>query len=245
MRVKKGKKILLTGDYEFSDMGMMNLLIAGGHQIKLANNKNELIEELENVPANADLLILDLQSQLIDGFSILEWIKGNDRVGKPPVLTVTSLDDVTKILEKTRRLKAAGLITKEITPEHFIYRVNRILYGGRDSSTVSPRVPTDIPVKISSVRGGTFEGSILNLSETGAYIHSIEDLQPDERIGLTFSLPGKDNTIELVGKIVWVNSLEEKESLFNGMGVHFTNMTSGNKSFIASFVEGELYRNQE
>ncbi len=243
MKVKEGKKILLTGDYEFSDVKMINLLVAGGHQIKLASNKNKLIAALENVPANTDLLILDLQSPLIDSFSILEWIKGNDRVGKPPVLTVTSLDDVSKILEKTRRLKAAGLITKEITPEHFIYRVNRILYGDRNASAVSSRVPTDIPVTFSSTRG-TFEGSILNVSETGAYIHSVEDFQPDESIDLEFSLPGKDNTIELTGKIVWVNSLEEKESLFNGMGVHFTKITSENKLLIASFVEDELLRNQ-
>jgi uncharacterized protein (TIGR02266 family) len=243
MKVKEGKQILLTGDYKFSDVKMINLLVAGGHQIKLANNKNELIEELENVPANTDLLILDLQSPLIDSFSILEWIKGNDRVGKPPVLTVTSLDDVSKILEKTRRLKAAGLITKEITPEHFIYRVNRILYGDRNTSTVSSRVPTDIPVTFSSTRG-TFEGSILNVSETGAYIHSVEDFQPDESIDLEFSLPGKDNTIELAGKIMWVNSLEEKESLFNGMGVNFTKMTSEDKLLLASFVEDELLRNQ-
>lgn len=244
MRVKEGKKILLTSDCEFSEMKIINLLIAGGHQIKLANNKDELLEELENVPANTDLLILDLQSPLIDGFSILEWIKGHDRVGKPPVLTVTNLDDVSKMLEKTRRLNAAGLITKEITPEHFIYRVNRILYGDKDSQKVSARVPADIPVTFSSTRG-TFEGSILNVSETGAYIHSVKDLQPDESIDLKFSLPGKDNTIEVEGKIVWVNSLEEKESLFNGMGVHFTNMTSENKSLIASFVESELHRTQE
>ncbi len=244
MKVKKGKKILLTGDYEFSDMRMMNLLIAGGHKIRFANSREELINELEDVSSNTDLLILDLQSPLINGFSILEWIKGNDRVGKPPVLTVTNTSDVSKILEKTRILKATGLITKEITPEHFIYRVNRILYGDKDSPKVSLRVPTDIPVTFSSVRG-TFEGSILNVSETGAYIHSVENLQPDESIGLKFSIPGKDKTIEVVGKIVWVNSLEDKESLFNGMGVHFTNMTSENKSLIASFVEGELRRTQE
>lgn len=241
MKVKKGKKILLTGDYEFSDMRMMNLLIAGGHQIRFANSREELIDELENVPSNTDLLILDLQSPLIDGFSILEWIKGNDRVGKPPVLTVTNTQDVGKILEKTRILKATGLITKEITPEHFIYRVNRILYGDRDSSIISSRVPADILVKFSSVKG-TFDGSILNISETGAYIHSVEDLQPDENIDLKFSLPGKDHTIEAEGKVVWVNSLEDKESLFNGIGVHFTKITHENKTFIASFVEGELLR---
>ncbi len=106
---------------------------------------------------------------------------------------------------------------------------------------MSSRVPTDIPVTFSLIEG-TFEGSILNLSETGAYIHSVEDLQPDESIGLEFSLPGKDNTIEVAGKIVWVNSLEEKESLFNGMGVHFTKITSENKLLISSFVEGELQR---
>ena len=244
MKVKEGKKILLTSDCEFSKKKMINLLIAGGHKIQLVNNKNELIEDLENVVANIDLLILDLQSPLVDGFSILEWIKGHDRVGKPPVLTVTGLDDVSKILGKTRSLEATGLITKEITPEHFIYRVNRILYGHKDSQKVCLRIPADIPVTFSSIRG-TFEGSILNVSETGAYIHSVEDFQPDEGIDLEFSLPGKDNTVELTGKIVWVNSLEEKESLFNGMGVQFTKMTSENESLIASFVESELHRNQE
>jgi uncharacterized protein (TIGR02266 family) len=239
MRVKEGKKILLTCDCEFSDVSMMNLLVAGGHTISFAKNKDELINKLNNSQKNTDLLILDLQSPLIDGFHILEWIKVNGRVGKPPVLTLTSPADVSKVLEKTRQLKATGLITKEITPEHFIYRVNRILYGDKDSPRVCPRVPTDIPVIFSSVRG-TFDGSILNVSETGAYIHSVEDMQPGENVELKFSLFGDERTIEAEGKIVWVNSLDDKESLFNGMGVHFTKISTESRSSIASFVESQL-----
>jgi len=233
------KIILLADDSELFRTKTKDILKSAGYRVKLAGNGTEVIKELEDISTKAHLLVLDLQMPEIDGFNVLEWILSHNRTGNPPVLVVTSAYEVSSILEKLKQLGAAGFISKGATPEQFVFRVNNIVYGSEDVKRKNSRAPINIPVDFE-VKGVTYTGYILNISETGLFIYSQKTLFTGDLINLRFSLPNSKGLIEANGKVIWVNKLAEEKSLFNGVGIHFNNITNENKGIITSYVEKEL-----
>jgi tetratricopeptide (TPR) repeat protein/Tfp pilus assembly protein PilZ len=102
----------------------------------------------------------------------------------------------------------------------------------------SKRVNTIIPVGFASF-DGSYSGTMLNISESGAFIRYDNDLKPKNNLNVRFSLPGEKGIIEVKSKVLWVNSFGEKENTFKGMGVHFTNITPKDRARVASFVSKE------
>ena len=90
--------------------------------------------------------------------------------------------------------------------------------------------------------GRNHTGFILNISETGVFIYCSESLMPGDLPQLKFSLPGTDRMIEARGRVIWVNRLTGEEALFNGMGIHFTEISDEDRELIASYVNNELKR---
>ncbi len=218
MRLKEGKQILLADDSEFFRIKTSDVLKGAGHHVRIAKDGSEVIKELIENPLDIDLIILDLQMPHIDGFKVLEWMKNNNRVGKPPVIAVTGAYEASKVLDRLRELGATGFVSKGATPEQFLYRVNKILYGERDYQRKNTRIPTNTPVDFSYM-DRNYTGFILNISETGVFIYCSESLMPGDLPQLKFSIPGTDRMIEAEGKVIWVNRLTGEEALFNGMGI--------------------------
>ncbi len=233
------KIILLADDSELFRTRTQDILKSAGYEVRLAGNGAEVIKELEDSSTKNHLLVLDLQMPEIDGFNVLEWMLSHNRMGNPPVLVVTSAYEVSSILEKLKKLGATGFISKGATPEQFIFRVNNIVYGGEEAKRKSTRAPINIPVDFQ-VKDITYTGYILNISETGVFIYSKKPLYTGDLIKLRFSLPNVETVIEASGKVIWVNKLSEDKSLFNGVGIHFKDISSENKEIITSYVEKEL-----
>ncbi len=62
--------------------------------------------------------------------------------------------------------------------------------------------------------GPTFNGCIKNISAGGVFIETPHAFAVDEEIVLSFTLPGQDEPIKIVGKIVW--------NVPGGVGIQFT-----------------------
>ncbi len=235
MRVRIKKKILIASDGKLYRNKMSNVLMSGGHKVNYANDVVDLIQKLKDVTLDFDLLILDIDIPQTGGLSILEWMRDCGRVGRPPVLVMGDDHNANQMLKKLKNLEAAGFVIKGVSPEHFFFRVNKVLFGEKELPRVNSRTPISIPVDLTSVKR-TNRGMLHNVSETGAFIHSYDNLNPEDEIRLSFMLPEKNRGLNVEGKVVWVADDIEKDSFFNGFGIHFTNTSPEVRTLISSVV---------
>jgi CheY-like chemotaxis protein len=72
-----------------------------------------------------DLILLDLNLPKVDGREILEEIKRDERLGRIPVIVVTS-SQAEEDIARSYRLHANAYVTKPIDPAVFLRAVNAI-----------------------------------------------------------------------------------------------------------------------
>lgn len=78
----------------------------------------------QNAPT-PDLILLDLNLPKVDGREILEEIKRDQRLGRIPVIVVTS-SQAEEDVARSYRLHANAYVTKPIDPAVFLRAVNAI-----------------------------------------------------------------------------------------------------------------------
>jgi CheY-like chemotaxis protein len=128
MITKNSKRILVADDSLFFRTMLSEILVEAGHQVKIAKNGKEAIEEVRIGANGIDLLILDLQMPEVDGFGVLDWLRSSGHGGKFPILAITGAYEATQILEKLKNLGASGYLSKDMSSEQIISRVNRFLF---------------------------------------------------------------------------------------------------------------------
>jgi CheY-like chemotaxis protein len=128
MNTEESKNILVADDSIFFRTKLSDILIVAGHKVKFANNGQEAIDEVKVNADHIDLLILDLQMPEVDGFGVLKWIQNSGHGGKFPILAMTDAYGATQVLDKIKDLGASGYMSKEMSPEQIIIRVNQFLF---------------------------------------------------------------------------------------------------------------------
>lgn len=242
MITKNPKNILVADDSMFFRTKLSDILIEAGHKVKFAKDGQDVIEELKRDHETTDLLILDLQMPNIDGFGVLKWISENGFKGNLPVLAVTGVYEPGYVMEELRYLGASGLITKGFTPEQIVFRINRLLYADKpDAASPRERVPVSVPVDFT-LREATSTGFLLNISETGAFLHTKEDVLTGAHLRLKFMLPGIDHLFDVRAVVQWSTSEIAGKTLFGGFGVMFTAITDKELALLKEFVEAEIQR---
>ncbi len=128
MTTEGSRNILVADDSIFFRSKLNDILLMAGHKVQFANDGNEAVEAVKTSADRIDLLILDLQMPELDGFGVLKWIKDNGHGGRFPILVMTGTDEAANILEKLRELGASGYMSKDLSPEQIIIRINKILF---------------------------------------------------------------------------------------------------------------------
>lgn len=242
MITKDSKNILVADDSIFFRTKLSDILVEAGHRVRFARDGRELVTEIKIDSAGIDLLILDLQMPDMDGFGVLKWINENGYRGKFPVLIITGVFEPGNIMEELRSLGAAGLMTKGFTPEQIIFRVNRILFPDKATSgNPRERVPVSIPVDFT-LGDFTRTGFILNVSETGLFLHTKAELLVGAMLQLKFTLPGANSIFKIKGIVKWSTSEVAKKTLFGGYGIMFSSITDDEQRRLKIFVEEEAKR---
>jgi len=231
------KRVFIADDSLFFRMRLSEILTDGGHEVVVARDGGELVENIVKAGGELDLLILDLHMPKMDGFEVLEWIGENGYRNKFPVLIITGVYDPLEIMEKLRDMGVARLISKAYTPEHIIFMVNNVLY--RDLAAAGQkrvRVPVSIPVdfKIGDRQLG---GCILNLNDNGLFLNTDEELLSGTVVHLTFALPESEKVMRMRGLVRWSTFEKEKKALFSGSGVMFSEIAQEDHDLIIAFVK--------
>ena len=237
MITKDSKRILVADDDEFYRVKLAYILKKAGHEATCVNDGSAVIEKLKNAGDAFDLLILDLQIPEVDGFEVLEWMRDNNLTGRLPVLAVTGTYDPTHMIKRLRVLGTAGLITKALSPEQVIRKVNRILFPGMEPWRTA-RIPLSIPIEFT-VDSDSFTGRVLNINAGGLFIHTTEELEKDTRTRLTFTLPGYD-TMKIKGVVNWYKGFSGEKRFFSGAGITFIDLSREAQEALEQFVKREL-----
>ncbi len=75
-----------------------------------------------------DLMVLDLNMPDIGGFEVIEFVRGQDKVGKLPIVVLTTRGDETS-RTKALELGASRFITKPFTPDEIVGAFRELVGG--------------------------------------------------------------------------------------------------------------------
>ncbi|HDR7735733.1 MULTISPECIES: response regulator transcription factor [Bacillus] len=115
------KKIILIEDDEIIREELQHFFIKYGYEVQAPTDFNHIIEYIES--ENADLILLDINLPVFDGYYICREIRKTSDV---PIFMVTSRDsDVDELI--SMNLGADDFITKPYNTEILLARVTNIL----------------------------------------------------------------------------------------------------------------------
>jgi len=124
MTTAKKKRILIVEDEERIRKVINILIRAENIEIEEASDGKMALEKIFG--ANYDLVILDLMLPEVDGFSVLEEIRGNEDTKDLPVIIVSARSTDKDILEGLKG-GANYYIPKPFEPQELISSIELIL----------------------------------------------------------------------------------------------------------------------
>jgi CheY-like chemotaxis protein len=121
------QKILLTEDDGFLASIYAQKLELEGYEVTLATNGEDGLRLAQK--DHPDLILLDLLMPKMDGFEMLEQLKGDAGLKDIPVLVLTNLGQKEDV-ERCLKLGAAGYIIKAHSlPHETVKRIKEILHA--------------------------------------------------------------------------------------------------------------------
>ncbi len=233
-------RILVADDSEFYQGLMREMLTEAGYEVDLASDGLECIRRVNSDLQDISLLILDIFMPGLDGFGVLKELKQNKATSQIPVLAV-SANYRKHHVEELKRLGATGYLNKNLPLEEILFRVNRILYPGKDAIRTNPRIVDNFLVKYQ-IEDSVFSGYSFNISTGGVYIRTIYPPPENTAIRLSFDLPRGGRSIETVGTVVWCNQYRADApfALPPGFGVKFTDIPLAQKRAITDYILARL-----
>ncbi len=241
MITRDSKNILVVKDSVFFRTRLSSILTEAGHRVRLIEDGSGTINAIESGAKGIDLLIIDILLPDMDGFAVLRWLRDHGHGERFPVFVVTGANEPNLIVSNLFKYGAAGVIAKDFTPERIIFHMNRALFPEKSAAlNQSVRIPVSLPVDFS-VGEEPFDdsGLLLNISKSGAFLHTVASMSPGASIDLRFSLPGAPAALGAKGFVVWKTDSVAGKPLFGGYGIKFTSVPPPDRAALESFVDAE------
>jgi CheY-like chemotaxis protein len=239
MIIKEPKNILIAGDSLLFRTKLSHIIAEVGHKVWIAGSGSEVLSEIKDISEELDLMVIDMQNVDINVYEVLESLNHEQSIKPSFILGITGAHDISHNLEHLKELGMNGVITKGFSPEQIIYRINRLLFSSKECDREEPRVPISIPLDFN-VGDQSHTSFLLNISATGLFLYSKEELHPGTLLQARFVLPGSERVIDLKGIVRWSTKPGAGEEYFNGAGVFFTSITDEDTKRIRAFVQEEL-----
>jgi CheY-like chemotaxis protein len=125
--MNKAKRILLVDDDSDDQLYFQEAINELNESLacEIANNGREAIEQM-NVPPPPDLIFLDLNMPVMNGYECLEYLKNEDRYKDIPVIIFTTSQNVNDI-ERSRKMGAELFFTKPSNFNTLCTKLGKIL----------------------------------------------------------------------------------------------------------------------
>lgn len=121
------KRILVVDDDMVTRKTASYILGKEGYHVDAVETGNRCLTTLSN--EYYDLVLLDIEMPVMDGFETLRYIRNNPATKKLPVVFLTGDNTVDSVI-KASSLNASGYIVKPFIPENLIGKVRDILAEG-------------------------------------------------------------------------------------------------------------------
>ncbi|TAN61022.1 PilZ domain-containing protein, partial [bacterium] len=122
------------------------------------------------------------------------------------------------------------------------FRVNKVLFSDKAlHGAPRQRVPVSLTADFF-VGANKYQGTILNLSESGVFLHTPVELLTGTMLNIKFSLPGNTAAIEVKGLVRWTTGENAVKTFFGGSGIMFTVIAPQSQEALRKFVSVELER---
>lgn len=117
-------KILVIEDNEQNMYLVTFILEKNGYQVIQANNGIDGISLAMKEKPN--LILLDIQLPVMDGYSVARELRKNEAQGRTPIIAVTSYA-MSGDREHALEAGCTGYLEKPINPETFIFQIEKFL----------------------------------------------------------------------------------------------------------------------
>ncbi|MCK5539213.1 MAG: response regulator, partial [Bacteroidales bacterium] len=157
----QGEIVLLVEDNSFNQMVARELLEMIGLKVDIANNGQEAV--IMNQSKTYDLILMDIQMPVMDGFEATKAIQQNKSNQKPPIIAMTA-HALSGDREKSLQAGMVDHITKPINPE-FLYAALIKWLPAKETKTdkLSSPVQTNKQNKFSSMNFINSEKALLRV----------------------------------------------------------------------------------
>jgi len=118
------KTILIIDDENYINRLVHFNLLEDGYNVITSSSGREGLELIKK--RRPDLVILDIAMPEMDGFTVMEKMREDDRLREIPVLVLTA-KVMEEVENRARKLGAAGFMTKPFSPSDLSSRVSEII----------------------------------------------------------------------------------------------------------------------
>ena len=98
-----------------------------------------------------------------------------------------------------------------------------------------PRVSVDVPVFFDGPSAHLL-GTSRDLSNSGIFVETQDELPVGMRVGLSFSLPGFEPPIRVIGRIIRAESGAPANPAYGGIGIEFERYAGEDRRRLESFL---------
>lgn len=115
-------RILSVDDSKTIRRKIKDLAEVIGMEVLEAEHGQEGLEVLEDVKGDVDLILLDVEMPVMDGYEFLRTVKQDSRYQAIPVIMLTSVSQKEKVIEAVR-IGAKQYITKPFSGEDVLAKI--------------------------------------------------------------------------------------------------------------------------
>ena len=123
-----GKRKVLVVDDEYINRQLLGMILSEEYEVLYAENGREALNMIRSNHDALSVVMLDLIMPQMDGFELLELIRGDDDLRRIPIIVLTSEKEAEV---RSLKLGAADFIKKPYDmPEVILARVQRTIDSG-------------------------------------------------------------------------------------------------------------------
>ncbi|MEF2230363.1 MAG: ATP-binding protein [Pseudodesulfovibrio sp.] len=158
-------RLLLAEDNPLNQRFLSHFLTWAGHRVTVADNGFEALKALREHGRDLDLVLMDIQMPVMDGFETTAAIRAGDGTGFDPAIPVIALTAYAMKGDRERMIAAGmnGYVPKPVELDALTQAMARCMAGAKDSLPAGPEeaVPPpgeadfDMDALVARYRGNT------------------------------------------------------------------------------------------
>jgi CheY-like chemotaxis protein len=172
-----------------------------------------------------DGIFLDLEMPKLNGFDLARLIRKSSWNKSTPIIIVTGRDE-RDTMQQAFSLGATFFLQKPVDRQKLSILFRTVSGGMLENRRKYTRVPLKTEVTCT-VGSRTIRGMTWNLSHGGMQVE-VGDLQPKDKVRLSFRLPVSGVSLEAGGTVVWAK--EDRQ------GIQFTTLSAPVQESIRRYI---------